>query len=154
MLSEEEKKEIDEEAEKYEYRKAAGPEALKIVQRYRHWISDETLKEVAEHLEISEAELESVATCYNLIFRQPVGRHIILVCDSVSCWLMGYEHIRDYLFRQLNISFGQATSDGRFTILPVGCLGTCEQAPVMIIDEQVYTNLTPDKVDSILEQYT
>lgn len=153
MLSEQERKEIDEEADKYEYRKAAGPEALKIAQRYRRWISDETLKEIAEHLDMSVEELDSVATCYNLIFRQPVGRHVILLCDSVSCWLMDYENIHDHLSKLLGISFGQTTADGRFTLLPIGCLGVCEQAPAMIINEELHTNLEPERLSSILEQY-
>jgi NADH-quinone oxidoreductase subunit E len=153
MLSDQEKKEITEELKKYEYKKAAGPEALKIVQRYRRWISDESLKEVADFLELSPAELDCVATCYNLIFRAPVGRHIILLCDSVSCWLTGYDRICEYLMSRLNISLGQTTPDGRFTLLPVGCLGLCEQAPAMIIDEQIYGNLAPEKIDAILEHY-
>ncbi len=153
MLSEQERKEIEEEAAKYKYKKAAGPEALKIVQKYRRWISDETLEEVADFLGMTVAELDSLATCYNLIFRQPVGRHVILVCDSVSCWVMGYEHIREHLFTRLNIGFGQTTPDGRFTLLPIGCLGVCELAPAMIIDEQLHTKLEPDMLDSILERY-
>jgi len=153
MLSERERKEIEEETVKYKYRKAAGPEALKIVQQYRGWISDATLKEVADFLEMTVEELDSVATCYNLIYRAPVGRHVILLCDSVSCWIMGYEHIRDHLFQRLNVCFGQTTADGRFTVLPVACLGVCEQAPAMIIDEQLYVKLEPAMVDAILEQY-
>jgi NADH-quinone oxidoreductase subunit E len=153
LLTEEEKKEIEEEAAKYRYRKAIGAEALKIAQRTRRWISDETLKEVADFLGMPVAELESVATCYNLIFRQPVGRHVIFLCDSVSCWIMGYEDIREFMFKRLDIAFGQTTADGRFTLLPIACLGACEEAPAMIVDERLYTKLEPKKIAAILEEY-
>ncbi|RJP17406.1 MAG: NADH-quinone oxidoreductase subunit NuoE [Candidatus Abyssobacteria bacterium SURF_5] len=153
MLSEEERAEIEEEATKYKYRKAVGPEALKIVQKNRRWISDETLKEVAAFLGMTADELDSVATCYNLIFRRPVGRHVIFICDSVSCWIMGYEDVRDYLFQRLGVSFGQTTSDGRFTLLPIACLGACDEAPAMIVDEQLYTMLDAAQIDAILERY-
>src|ERR1041385_465546 len=89
MLSKQEIKEIDEAISMVPYKKAASIEALKVVQQHRHWVSDESLKEVASYLDMSAEELDSVATFYNLIFRQPVGRHIILVCDSISCWVMG-----------------------------------------------------------------
>jgi NADH-quinone oxidoreductase subunit E len=111
MLTDEEKREIEEEVGKYLTRRAAGPEALKIVQRHRGWVSKETLKEVARYLEMTDDELDGVATCYNFIFRKPVGRHIIVLCDSVSCWILGYEHILRHLEQRLGIHLGQTTSD-------------------------------------------
>jgi len=103
---------------------------------------------------MSPAELDSVATFYNLIFRRPVGRHVILVCDSISCWVMGYEGIRDRLFDKLSIKYGQTTEDGRFTILPNCCLGTCDRAPALMIDNDLYRDLTVEQLDEILEKYT
>ena len=85
---------------------AVGPEALKIVQKHRGWVSDESLRDVAELLDLPVAELESVATFYNLIYRKPVGRHVILICDSVSCWIMGYERLREHLTARLGITLG------------------------------------------------
>ena len=87
MLTDQEKKEIQRELGKYAQKRAAGPEALKIVQRHRGWVSDENLSDVARFLDMTDEELDSVATCYNLIFRRPVGRHVILICDSVTCWI-------------------------------------------------------------------
>jgi NADH-quinone oxidoreductase subunit E len=153
MLTDEEKKEIDAELAKYHTKRAAGPEALKIVQRYRGWISDESLRDVARYLELSEEEVESVATCYNFIFRKPVGRHVIVLCDSVVCWIEGYEGLFEHLQRRLGIQMGQTTADRRFTLLPGACLGACDQAPVMMVDEQLYVALTPAKVDDILARY-
>ncbi len=153
MLTDEEKREIDEELGKYQTKRAAGPEALKIVQRYRGWVSDDSLRDVARYLELSDEELDSVATCYNFIFRKPVGRHIIVLCDSVVCWVVGYQGILAHLQQRLGIQMGQTTKDRRFTLLPAACLGACDQAPVMIVDEQLYVELTPAKVDEILEHY-
>ena len=97
MLTPEQRDEILNEVSHYPLKRAAAAEALKIVQRAHRWVSDEHLAEVAALLEMTPAELESLATFYSLIFRRPVGRHVILVCDSVSCWVMGYENLRDAL---------------------------------------------------------
>ncbi|MFZ1984900.1 MAG: NADH-quinone oxidoreductase subunit NuoE [Desulfatitalea sp.] len=153
MLTLEEKKQINEAAAHYPLKRAAGIDALRIVQRLRGWISDEVLCAIAAALEMTPTDLDSVATFYNLIFRRPVGRHIILVCDSVSCWIMEYDNLLDHLKRRLGIDLGQTTADGRFTLLPHVCLGACDQAPVMMIDDQLYGFLDAGKIDAILESF-
>lgn len=154
MLTAKEKKEIEAEFPRYEQKRAACVEALKIVQRHRGWVSDETLIDVAEFLELNPAELDAVATFYNLIFRKPVGKHIILVCNSVSCWIMGSERILKHLQDRLGIVLGETSADGVFTLLPIVCLGACDQAPAMMIDEQLYGNLDSAKIDEILSTYS
>jgi len=153
MLTIEEKLEIDEAISHVPVRKAAGIEALKIVQGHRRWISDESLRDVADYMSMTAEELDSVATFYNMLFRKPVGRHIILVCDSISCWVMGYESIRAHLSEHLGITLGETTADGRFTLLPNCCLGTCDHAPALMIDNDLYRDLTLDKLDEILKHY-
>ena len=153
MLTAQERKEIEVAADHYELKKAAGIEALKIVQKHRGWVSDEALNDVAEMLEMSQTDLDAVATFYNFIFRRPVGRHVILVCDSVSCWIMGYDAIVNHLKARLGIDFGETTGDGRFTLLPQVCLGACDRAPVMMIDEQLYFELDAKKIDEILASF-
>jgi len=153
MLTGEEIKEIENAIHVVPYRKAACIEALKIVQSKRRWISDDSLKDIAAFLEMSPAELDSVATFYNLIFRKPVGRHIILVCDSITCWVMGYEKLHEYLQSKLHIRYGETTADDRFTMLPNPCLGTCDCAPALMIDHDLYRNVTPEELDEILERY-
>lgn len=153
MLSKEERAEIEAEVQHYDYKRGACVEALKIVQRYRGWVSDESIRDIAEFLGMTPDELDGVATFYNLIFREPVGEHVILICDSVSCWILGYEGLLEYLTARLGIALGQTTDDGRFTLLPAPCLGACDRAPAMIIDEELYTNLDPGKLDQILAQY-
>lgn len=153
MLTAEEKHEIEKAISLVPVKKAAGIEALKIVQERRRWVSDESLRDVAAFMEMSPEELDSVATFYNLIFRKPVGRHIILLCDSISCWVMGYENILEHLTTQLEIKYGETTKDGRYTLLPNCCLGTCDCAPALMIDNDLYRNLTIDQVDEILKKY-
>jgi NADH-quinone oxidoreductase subunit E len=152
MLTEEERREIEEELKQYTKKRAACIEALKIVQRHRGWISEE-IREIAEMLDMTPDELDNVATFYSLIYRRPVGRHVILICDSVSCWIVGYGPIRDYLQERLGIGLGETTRDGQFTLLPTACLGACDRAPVMMIDEELYGNLTAEKIDGLLERY-
>lgn len=153
MLSEIEKRAIEQELAHNEQKRAAAPEALKIVQRQRGWISEEALRDTAAALDMTSAELDDVATFYNLIFRKPVGRHVILICNSVSCFVMGYTGLRAHLRARLGIDFGETTADGRFTLLPVVCLGDCDRAPAMMIDEQLYDNLTPERIDDVLARY-
>ena len=153
MLTAQEIKEIQAVLGHYMLKSAAGIDALKIVQKHRGWVSDEALIDVAEMLEMSPTDLDAVATFYNFIFRRPVGRHVILVCDSVSCWIMGYEAIVNHLQHRLGIGFGETTGDGRFTLLPNVCLGACDRAPVMMIDEQLYSELDTEKIDEILSSY-
>jgi len=154
MLSAEERDEIAAEFQHYEQKRGVSLEAMKIVQRHRGWVSDQAIQEIAEFLEMTPDELDGVATFYNLILRKPVGRHLILVCDSVSCWIMGYEEVRRHLLDRLGIDFGQTTADGRFTLLPVPCLGACDQAPAMMVDDELFGNLNPAKIDEILEAHT
>jgi NADH-quinone oxidoreductase subunit E len=153
MLTEEERIEIEAELKRYPQKRAAVVEALKIVQRRRGWISGESLKDIAPLLDMTDDELESVGSSYNFIFRKPVGRHVIVICDSISCWVTGYESVRDYLEKRLGITFGQTTRDERFTLLPVVCLGACDRAPVMMIDDDLHGNLDGDKIETILEKY-
>jgi len=98
-------------------------------------------------------ELDGIATCYNLIYRRPVGQHVILICDSITCWVMGYDSLREHLSARLGIGFGETTADGRFTLLPVCCLGACDHAPAMMIDEDFHGDLSPGGIDRILESY-
>jgi NADH-quinone oxidoreductase subunit E len=141
MLSAQELKEIEHELSHYEQPSAATIEALKIVQRHRGWVSDEAVKDIAEKLKTSAADVDSVATFYNLIFRKPVGRHVIFQCDSVSCHIMGADGLRAKLEKKLGIKPGQTTPDGRFTLLPIVCLGTCDRAPAMLVDRDLHRDL-------------
>ncbi len=153
MLSDEERAEIEQELAHYPTREAACVEALKVVQRRRGWVSDEHLQDVASLLGMTADELDGVATFYSLIFRKPVGRHVVLLCDSVSCWMLGSESLRHHMERTLGVVQGGTTKDGRLTLLPVVCLGACDHAPVMMVDDDLHRDLDGEKVDRILERY-
>ncbi len=151
MLSDDERREIEAEFPRYPDRQSVCIDAMKIVQRHRGWVSDEGLRDIGELLGMSPADLDGVATFYNLIYRRPVGRHVIHVCDSESCWIMGYDAVRRQLVDRLGVSYGQTTEDGRVTLLPIVCLGACDHAPAMMVDGTLHQDLDPRKIDAILE---
>jgi NADH-quinone oxidoreductase subunit E len=153
VLTNAEKLRIDAVRALYETRVAASVEAMRIVQDVRGWVSDEALADVAEYLDVSTSCLESLATFYSMIFRKPVGRHVIMVCDSVCCWLEGSEQLVAGIGERLGAGLGETTEDGRFTLLPVVCLGACDQAPAMLVDWQLHGNVGPDNLESILALY-
>lgn len=153
MLTEQEKQEIAKEIKLYPYPHAACLDALKIVQHHRSWVDDESVADIAEILGMSEDEVDGVATFYSRIYRKPVGRHVILLCDSVSCMVMGYRSVYDYLSEKLGIQFGETTSDGRFTLLPISCLGNCDFAPSMMIDYKLYNKLSIENIDELIQKY-
>ncbi|MEW6530701.1 MAG: NADH-quinone oxidoreductase subunit NuoE [Thermodesulfobacteriota bacterium] len=153
VLTEEVRSEILAAISACEQKKSAALDVLLIAKRHYGWIPDEMLNELAAILEMSTSELDSTATFYNQIYRKPIGRHVILVCDSVSCWIMGYDLVREHLIARLGIDLGQTTADGRFTLLPIQCLGACDQAPAMMVDGELFDNLDATTIDEILQQY-
>jgi NADH-quinone oxidoreductase subunit E len=154
MLTVEEREEIEAKLADYPNTQAVAIEALLIIQRHQGWVSDEKLRDLSDFLRLSVANLDGVATFYNLIRRRPVGRHVALICDSVSCWIMGSEKIRDHLCSRLGTPLGGTTSDGQFTLLPIVCLGACDHAPAMMIDSTLHEDLDEPKIDKILAHYT
>lgn len=152
-LSEELRAAIEEEKHHYEDPRAASIEALKMVQNEHGWVPDGAIYAVAEVLGIPASDVEGVATFYSQIFRQPVGRHIIRVCDSMVCYIGGHEKLIDSIGEKLGIAIGETTGDGRFTLLPVCCLGNCDKAPAIMIDDDTHGNLDSDSMLQLLEQY-
>ncbi len=154
MIGEQERQEIEAILRGFPTKRSACLEALQLIQDRNGWVSDEDIQALAVVLDMTAHELDGVATFYNQIFRKKVGRHVILVCDSISCWIMGYENILAHLKSRLGIGLGETSSDDRFTLLPSVCLGACEQAPAMVVDGTLYGGLTPQRVDEILERHT
>jgi len=152
-LTEEEIAAIEAEAAQLPERSSAAIEALRIVQDKRGWVSDESLAAIARQLGMSTDALDAVATFYNLIFRQPVGRHVVMYCDSVSCYIMGCDRVRQGLQDALGVAPGETTSDGRFTLLPIVCLGACDRAPVIMVDDELHGDVSPRLLDEVLSRY-
>ena len=153
ILSASERMAIEHELAHYEDPRAASIEALKIVQQQRGWVPDGAIPAIGEILGIPASDVEGVATFYSLIFRQPVGRHIIRLCDSMVCYLQGHESIQAALQQRLGIGLGETSSDGRFTLLPVCCLGNCDKAPTLMIDDDTYSHLDAATLGELLERY-
>lgn len=152
-LSETERSAIEHEMHHYEDPRAASIEALKIVQKQRGWVPDGAIHAIAAVLGIPASDVEGVATFYSQIFRQPVGRHIIRVCDSMTCFIGGHESVLGAIQQQLGIAPGQTTADNRFTLLPVCCLGNCDKAPALMIDDDTFGNVSAASVGQLLETY-
>ena len=153
VLSDDEIREIEAECAHLPDRKSAAIAAMMIVQRYRGWVSDESLGAIAHLLGMSVENLDSIATFYNLIHRKPVGRHVVMVCDSVSCYVMGADGLRKAVEEHLDIGLGETTEDGRFTLLPIVCLGACDRAPTMMVDEELIGDVTADGLDGIFARF-
>ena len=150
VLSPQELGAIDHELEHVPYKPGAAIDALLIVQKHRGWVSDDSLKAIAAKLDMSADELDSIATFYNGIYRRPVGDKVILLCDSVSCWICGYKNVQANLEQTLGIGMGETTADGKYTLLTAPCLGACDKAPVMMVGGDLHTNLDEAKVREIV----
>ena len=122
------------------------------LQDHYGYLSDEALEAAASLLDLTPLEVEELATFYTFIYREPVGKYVIHVCDSVVCWMDGYESVQDHLCAKLGIKMGETTADGLFTILPVCCIGYCDRSPAILINRNVYGPMTPEKLDDILEK--
>ncbi len=152
-LSSEEVDAIEAEVAHLPDRESAAIDALLIVQERRGWISDESLAAIARLLDMSTADLDSIATFYNLIYRRPVGRHVVMVCDSVSCYVMGCDRLRGAVEEKLGVGPGETTGDGRFTLLPIVCLGACDRAPAMQVGKDLFGPVDAADLDGILEKF-
>ena len=154
VLSAEELAEIRHEMAHYEDPRAASIEALKAVQKHRGWVPDGAADAIGAVLGIPGSDVEGVATFYNMIFRRPVGRHVVKVCDSISCFLTGYDELRAAISQHTGLAFGETSADGRFTLLPVCCLGNCDKGPALMIDDDTFGPVALDDVPALLERYT
>ncbi len=152
-LSEAERSAIEHEMHHYEDPRAASIEALKIVQTARGWVPDGACDAIGAILGIPASDVEGVATFYSQIFRVPVGRHIIRVCDSMTCYIGGHESVLDSIRNEIGIAPGQTTADNRFTLIPVCCLGNCDKAPALMIDDDTFGDVQPGGVAALLEAY-
>ena|ERR1700722_2509463 len=150
QLTEEERAAIMMLAWSHETKRSACIEALKYVQKHYRWVSDHHLGEVAALLDMSRAELDGVATFYNLIFRRPVGAHVIFLCDSISCWIMGRDAVCAHFWQRLGIGPGETTEDGMYTLLPIVCLGHCDHAPAMLLDDTLHGDVDIARIDKLL----
>ena len=135
-----------------DHTREAAVAVMYALQRHYGYLCDEAMYCAARHLSMTTLELESLATFYDYLYRRPVGRYVIHVCDSVVCWMFHQDSIFDYLCRTLGVPPGGTTEDGLFTVLPAACVGNCHNAPTMLINGRFYDRLTPKAVDAVIAE--
>ena len=138
---------------RYPARAGAMLPVLWIVQRARGgWLHPQSIREVAEYLEVPQAHVEGVITFYTMFRDRPVGRDVVMVCKTLSCRLRGAQEVLDALEDHFGIEMGQTTKDGRYTIETGECLGLCDMAPCMLVGADRFGDLTPESAVAALEQ--
>ena len=125
-------------------------DVLRAIHPQHGWVPDEGIALTAQILGILAIEVEEVATFYDKIYRRPVGKKVIHVCDSICCWLGGSEELLAALQEKLGIAPGETTKDGAFTLLPTCCLGACGDTPALMIGLTTYGRVTAERLDEIL----
>ena len=111
------------------------------------------LTEISRSLRVPESQLISIASFYRMLSTRPRGKHVIKFCESAPCHVMGGREVRQVLKEELGLEFGETSADGQWTLLTTSCPGVCGVGPVMMVDDEVYGNLTPARVSEILAQY-
>ena len=156
MLSKESLARIDREIAKYpaERKSSAVMAALRIAQEEHGWLSEPLMDYVAGMLDMRPIEVYEVGTFYSMYDLSPVGRHKISVCTNISCMLRGSDQVVKHLENRLGIRLGETTADGRFSLKEVECLAACAGAPMCQIGRKYFENLTPERIDAILEGLT
>jgi NADH-quinone oxidoreductase subunit E len=152
MISETLKNELKARVAEAVTNREAAVDVMKELQRHSGWLTDEAVLVAAEVLGLSPLQVEELATFYELIYRRPVGKRVIHVCDSISCWSCGCDTIFAYLQENLGVEPGGTSADGCFTLVPCACLGNCGEGPTMMIGDTLYGRLTKDRVAEILEK--
>lgn len=154
VLREQHTKEVEKILKRYPDKRSAIIPLLWLVQRTAGYVTAEGIAEVAGITGITLAQVQEVVSFYTMFHQKPVGKYLISVCDNISCSLLGAEQLVEHLEAKLNVRAGETTADGLFTLQTVECLGACNMAPVMMINETLYPNLTTEKIDGILKECT
>ncbi len=147
------KKEVDQIVKQYEFKQGALLPILHKLQEQCGYLAEDTLAGVAEYLNLPLVDVFEISTFYTLFNTQPMGKNVILVCESISCYLRDEETIITYLENELGIKPGETTPDGRFTLGTTSCIGACGRAPAMMINDKTYFEQTPHKIGQILKEY-
>ncbi|GAB4333009.1 MAG: NAD(P)H-dependent oxidoreductase subunit E [Calditrichia bacterium] len=126
---------------------------LQDVVKEQHYLTEEALLEIADALDVPAAEVYGTASFYSFLDLEPRGKYIIRVCKTISCYMKGKDNIIKAIEDRLKIKLGETTSDGKFSFLTTNCIGWCHEGPAMLINDKVYTKLTPKKVVDIINEY-
>lgn len=126
---------------------------LQEVTKSERYLTEESLINIAKRMDLSAAEVYGVASFYSFLDMQPRGKNIIRVCKTITCYMKGKDEIIKAIEKRLNIKLGETTPDRRFSFLPVNCIGWCHEGPAMLINEKVYTHLTPETAIKAIEEF-
>ena len=137
---------------RYPTKRAVLLPALHEIQHTYGWIPTAAMEEVAAFLEIAPAEVIDTATFYEEYWLRPKGKYLVQVCRSLSCELCDSKKLTAHCKQKLGIDLGETTPDGRFTLIELECLGSCGTAPAVLVNEVLHENLTPEKLDSVLNK--
>lgn len=151
MIPEELRERLKKQIKESEHPREQAVNVMYAVQSHYGYLTDEAVSEAAEIMNLTNLEVEELATFYDFIYREPVGKFVIHACDGVVCWMFGEESVVDYLCRTLGVKVGETTLDGLFTVLPSVCIGFCDHAPAVLINGMAYGQLNPERIDEILE---
>jgi len=152
VLSPESRQKIESLKKVYETDQSALIPALHVAQADQGWLSEDTQREVAQILGLTPQAVRQVVTFYTMFNQKPVGRHMIQVCRNLSCSLLGGQRLQKQIQDKLGLTDGETTQDGRFTYVSVECLGSCGTAPVLMVNDRYYENVTPQQVERLLEE--
>lgn len=152
MLTDALKESLEKEIRDADHPRELAVDVMAAVQAQEGYLSDAGVEETARLLDMDPVEVEELATFYTFIYREPVGRYVIHLCDSVVCWMEGSETIGRHLMEKLGIQMGETTADGLFTLLPVCCIGYCDRAPAVLINKKAYGPLTIAALDDIIDR--
>ncbi len=137
---------------KYPHKRSALIPALHLAQAQVGYLPPEAQKEVAELFELDPTDVHGVVTFYDMFFEKPVGKHVIHVCKNISCMLRGCDKLLESLCSKLGVATHEVSQDGNFTVIGSECLGACDRAPMMLVDDEVVGPVSEDQLDAILEQ--
>lgn len=150
MISEQAKQRMRDLAARYPVSRSAVMPALHIAQQEEGYITAEGLQAIAEVLNMTTDDVESVATFYTMYYQQPKGKKVIKVCNSISCYLRNCDTLVEHLQQQLGIKPGETTPDGKYTFMTVECLASCSTAPALQVNDEFYENVTLESADALL----
>lgn len=152
MISPDARRKIEALKSEYETNQSALSPALHLAQADQGWVGEETQREVAQILGVTEQSVRAVVSFYTMFHQRPVGRHLLQVCRNLSCCLLGGMKLQKQIEERLGITEGETTKDGRFTLISVECLGSCGTAPVVMVNDRYHENVTPQELDRLLSE--
>jgi NADH-quinone oxidoreductase subunit E len=152
MLPDEIKDRLQEQIAAVDHSRELVIDILMAIQEHYGYLNDAAVEEAGALLGLTPLEIDELATFYTFLYREPVGRYVIHVCDSVLCWMAGADNLVAHLCAKLGIQMGETTADGLFTLLPVCCIGYCDRSPAILVNRKVHGPLTIETLDRLIDE--